>query len=88
MLESSREIPHGAAPARPQALVVKWNPFIPLEVLIDKDAEIARLDKGDQQTGIRSSSNPGQTSNGKLCTKAPAMLCQRSEKTGRTGTVR
>ncbi|MCX4187771.1 valine--tRNA ligase [Methylophaga sp. OBS4] len=68
---------NGAAPAAATALVGKMEILIPLEGLIDKDAEIARLDKeiAKLEKAIKQSS--GKLSNENYVAKAPAEVVQK-----------
>ena len=68
----SIDLLQGEAPAAATALVGKMEILIPLEGLIDKDAEIARLNKemGKLDKVIKQSS--GKLSNDNYVNKAPA----------------
>ena len=62
----------GEAPAAATALVGKMEILIPLEGLIDKDAEIARLDKEISKLDKIIKQSAGKLSNENYVAKAPA----------------
>jgi len=68
----SVEFLSGAAPAAATALVGKMEILIPLEGLIDKDAEIARLDKEISKLDKIIKQSAGKLSNENYVAKAPA----------------
>ncbi len=68
----SVELLRGEAPAAATALVGKMEILIPLEGLIDKDAEIARLDKEIVKLDKIIKQSSGKLSNENYVAKAPA----------------
>jgi valyl-tRNA synthetase len=62
----------GAAPAAATALVGKMEILIPLEGLIDKDAEIARLNKEMSKLDKVIKQSSGKLNNENYVAKAPA----------------
>jgi len=68
----SVEFLSGEAPAAATALVGKMEILIPLEGLIDKDAEIARLDKEISKLDKIIKQSAGKLSNENYVAKAPA----------------
>jgi valyl-tRNA synthetase len=75
-LESIVEL-NGEAPAAATALVGKMEIFIPLEGLIDKDAEIKRLDKEIAKLDKSIKQSSGKLSNENYTAKAPAEVVEK-----------
>ena len=71
------EILEGKAPAASTALVGKMEILIPLEGLIDKDAEIQRLDKEIAKLEKVIKQSSGKLSNENYTAKAPANVVQK-----------
>jgi len=71
------EILEGEAPAASTALVGKMEILIPLEGLIDKEAEISRLDKEIVKLDKVIKQSSGKLSNENYVAKAPADVVQK-----------
>jgi valyl-tRNA synthetase len=67
----------GKAPASATALVGKMEILIPLEGLIDKDAEIKRLDKEIAKLEKTIKQSAGKLSNENYTAKAPAEVVEK-----------
>jgi valyl-tRNA synthetase len=73
----SIDVLEGEAPASATALVGKMEILIPLEGLIDKDAEIQRLDKEIAKLEKTIKQSSGKLSNENYVAKAPAEVVQK-----------